>query len=172
MARPLLLVLAGLPGTGKTTLSRRLSRERGACYLRVDVVETALVREGATVGATGYVVVHELAVSNLLLGNDVVVDAVNPVPEARVGWSECAARGGAELVVVETVLPDLVEHQRRVEERLPDLPDQVVPTWQQVQARDYVPWQEERDGPRLVVDTTDSEAAWTQLVDATRRSTR
>jgi hypothetical protein len=96
MVRPLLVVFSGLPGTGKTTLARRLSRERNACYLRVDAVETALARVGTPVGASGYAVVHELAVSNLLLGHDVVVDAVNPVPVARAGWRE-QSRGGTRI---------------------------------------------------------------------------
>ena len=161
---PRLLVFAGLPGTGKTTLARRLSRELGACYLRVDAVETALARLGATVGASGYAVVHELAVSNLLLGHDVVVDAVNPVPAARAGWREAARLGGAKLVLLETVLADPVEHRRRVELREPDIPGHVLPTWRQVQDADWVPWQEDRDGTRLVVNTADADTAWAQVL--------
>lgn len=65
---PWLLVLSGRPGTGKTTLGRSLVEASGACYLRVDVVETALGRTHQQVGVDGYVVVHELAASNLLLG--------------------------------------------------------------------------------------------------------
>jgi predicted kinase len=164
VTRPLLLVFAGLPGTGKSTLAQWISRRRGAAYLRVDAAETALARSGAGAGASGYAVVHELAVGNLGLGHDVVVDAVNPVPVARAGWHEAAERGRADLVFLETTLPDEVEHRRRIEERVPELPGHVLPTWQEVQDCDWVPWEESRDGSRLVIDTADLQEACRRMV--------
>lgn len=99
-----LIVISGRPGTGKTTLAKATAQELPACYLRVDAAETALVRAGAAVVTEGYAVIHELAVSNLQLGHTVVVDAVNPVPQARAGWFETAARAQARLVMVELEL--------------------------------------------------------------------
>jgi hypothetical protein len=55
--------------------------------------------------------------------------------------------------VVETSLPDEGEHRRRVEERTAGLPGHRVPTWD-----------EARDGPRTVVDTTDSYGALTRTL--------
>lgn len=163
-----LVVLSGRPGTGKTTIAREVSRRVGACYLRVDAAETALARSGAAVGVGGYAVVHELAVSNLLLGNIVVVDAVNPVPEARTSWREAAGRAGAWLVNVETVLPDQEEHRRRVESRLADIPGHEVPTWEEVQGSEWNAWDETRDGRRLLVDATDTASAVGLVLDAIR----
>ena len=155
-APAVLVVLSGRPGTGKTTVAREVAPSLGACYLRVDAAETALARAGVEVGVEGYAVVHELAVSNLLLGTSVVVDAVNPVAEARASWAEAAARAGARLVHVETVLPDPEEHRRRVESRAADIPGHVVPTWHEVEAGEWQEWDVERDGQRLLVDTTDT----------------
>ena len=82
-----LIVVGGLPGTGKTTLSQVLAPELGAVYLR-----------------------------------------------------------GSET------------QRRRVEARVPDLNGQVVPTWADVVGRQYVPWDESRDGPRVLVDMTNTSA--------------
>lgn len=154
----LLVVLAGRPGTGKTTLARRLAGALQAAYLRIDAIETAVVRCGLTqrpVGTVGYVVAHEIAAATLSLGTSVVVDAVNPVAEARVGWQSLAEL--AHLVFLETVIANEDEHRRRVTARRPDLKDQIVPTWDDVVAGDYLPWEVERDGARHVIDMTNTE---------------
>ena len=157
---PRLVVVAGLPGTGMTTLARPLAESLAAAYLRVDAVETALERvTGTPAGIAGYAVVHEVAASNLLLGLPVVIDAVSPVPESRASWQGLAERAGAALTVLETRLDDAAEHRRRVEARLPDLPEQRVPTWSDVTSLDYAQWDEDRDGERTSVDTTDRGAA-------------
>lgn len=156
----MLVVLAGLPGTGKTTLARRLVTALGAAYVRIDAIETAVIRCGLArppVGPVGYVVAHEIAAATLSLSTPVVVDAVNPVPEARAGWAGLAMRTGARLAVCETTLRDPAEHRSRVSARLPDLPDQVVPSWDEVLMGGYVEWDEIRDGARLVVDMTDTD---------------
>ncbi len=154
-APPLLIVFAGRPGTGKTTLSRMVAAELRAAILRVDVVEAAVVRHGLgdhPVGPIGYAVVHDLAAACLGVGTTVVVDAVNGVPEARAAWSALASEAGVRLAVVEVSLNDKTEHRRRVEQRVSDLTGMVVPTWERVVAGGYAPWQPDRDGARLQVD--------------------
>ncbi|GAB2470925.1 hypothetical protein GCM10027030_01980 [Luteococcus sediminum] len=162
--RPWLLVLAGRPGTGKTTLAANVVRATGAGYLRVDVVESLLAHDQGEVGAAGYAVCHGLARSNLLLGNDVVVDAVNPVPEARASWAQTAADAGADLHVVELHLDDEAEHRRRVEQRTADLDGHRPPTWAEVTASDWTPWDVEPDGPRARIDASDPDEALDQTL--------
>ncbi|AAF10196.1 hypothetical protein DR_0609 [Deinococcus radiodurans R1 = ATCC 13939 = DSM 20539] len=88
---PMLLVLSGIPGTGKSTLARELSRRLGAVYLRVDTVEAALLNAGhAGITVEGYATAYAVAADNLALGLNVVADCVNPVAETREAWAEVA----------------------------------------------------------------------------------
>ena len=47
-----LYIFSGLPGSGKTTLSRLLARQVGAAYIRIDTIEQAL-RELCSVKVQG-----------------------------------------------------------------------------------------------------------------------
>jgi predicted kinase len=66
----MLIVLSGLPGTGKTTIAQILSRQCRATYLRIDTIEQAILSSPRTqndLGALGYVVACEIARANLCL---------------------------------------------------------------------------------------------------------
>jgi predicted kinase len=149
----MLIVFGGLPGVGKTALARAVAERLGAVYLRVDAIEAALWRAGVArdqpTGLAAYVVAHTVAEGSLEAGGPVVVDAVNPVEDARRGWRDLAHRLAKPLRVIEVVCLDEPEHRRRVELRTADLEGHVVPTWSDVQDREYEPWDERR----LTVDT-------------------
>lgn len=164
-----LIVVCGLPGSGKTTLAKGLARELAATYLRVDAVETPLFLAGIDVGPLGYEIVGELAASNLDLRGTVIVDLVNPIPFTRQMWRELASTRHVPLTVFECQIPDATEHRKRVEDRTPDLPGQHVPTWADVIELEYVPWDEARDGARIPLDTTNSADALRTAVQALRR---
>jgi predicted kinase len=158
----MLIVFAGLPGTGKTTLSRPVAAELGATLLRVDIIEAAVVRSGIAqhpVNEVGYLVMRDIAAANLAIGGTVLIDAVNSVTEARDIWVELAATANVPLRTIEVVLADTDEHRRRVEQRDGDLVAGHVPSWQQVLDRQYEPWDQEKHGPRVVVDAGDGVAA-------------
>ncbi|GAA1155473.1 hypothetical protein GCM10009583_27030 [Ornithinicoccus hortensis] len=149
--RPVLLVLAGLPGVGKTTTARAWARRHRAVHVRIDTLEQALVRADAfsDVGVLGYAAGYELAADQLRLGLWVVADSVNPVPETRRAWAQVAERTGARLVEVELTCHDPAEHQRRVEERPADIAGHEPPGWDAVRAHDYRAW----TGAPLTIDT-------------------
>lgn len=151
----MLVVLGGLPGTGKTTIARSLVERLGGAHIRIDSIETAMWRAGIgreqPTGIASYVVAEAVAESCLRAGSTVVVDAVNPVEAARRPWRLLADRARARLRVIEIVCSDGVEHRRRLASREADLEDARMPTWDEVQGREYDPW----DEPRLVVDTVE-----------------
>ncbi|MBU2089902.1 MAG: AAA family ATPase [Alphaproteobacteria bacterium] len=148
----MLIVFGGLPGTGKTTLSRALAAKLRAVYLRIDAVEQALRDSGmlpGKVGPAGYLAAMALARSNLAIGHAVIADCVNPVPESRAGWASVAGTAGVRLLQVEVICSDPVEHRRRVESRIADIPGHAQPDWASVQGHDYKPWPE----ADIVIDT-------------------
>ena len=148
----MLVVLSGLPGTGKTTIGKALATRRAATYVRVDEIEHALMQGanfGRDIGPAGYLVAFAIASSNLKIGNVVIGDSVNPVPESRRGWRSVATGLGCPALDVEVICSDEAEHRRRVETRSADIAGFELPTWASIKARDYAPWTEDR----LVLDT-------------------
>jgi predicted kinase len=148
-----LVVFGGEAGVGKTTLSRALADRIRAVWLRVDLVEVAMVRSGVapgdSVGIGAYASLVALADGNLGMGHAVVIDAVNPTEPPRRMWRDLAHRRAVPLRVVEVVCSDVDEHRRRVEMREADVEGHVMPRWADVLAREYEPWTEQR----LTVDT-------------------
>ncbi len=148
----MLIVFGGLPGTGKTTLARLIAKEQRATYLRIDAIEQAIRASGmlaGEVGPAGYLVAYALAEANLVLGQSVVADAVNPLAITREAWRRAAANASVPCIEIEVVCSDPVEHRRRVATRETDVAGLRLPTWEDVQQRDYEPWND----PRLVLDT-------------------
>ena len=137
----MLIVLGGLPATGKSTLSALLAREMKAVRLRVDTIEQAMRNSGIAVsGPEGYLVACGLAEDNLRVGHTVIVDSVNPIEITRTYWRDIAERTGVEIVEIELICSDEAEHRHRVETRVADIPGHALPTWQQVMDRRYEPW--------------------------------
>ena len=156
---PILVVLGGLPGVGKSTIAHALLERWPAVYLRIDSIEQALRDAGVLVagqvGAAGYMAAYALARDQLLRGMSVLADCVNPLPVTREAW-RAVARGAQALVVeVEVICSDAEEHRRRVETRSVDLSGLEAPTWQAVLQRDYARWDEDH----IVVDTVRSSAS-------------
>jgi predicted kinase len=138
----MLLVLSGLPGTGKTTLARSLARDLRGVHLRIDTIEHALHIAGvAPVDNKGYRVAYALAEDNLKLGLTVIADSVNPLAITRDAWRAVARRANVRAIDVEIVCSDVEEHRRRVESRTSDIEGFAVPTWCEVVARDYDLWE-------------------------------
>lgn len=146
----MLIVMAGLPGSGKSTMADDLGRALNCAMLGVDQAEAAMWRAGVNPSGpthhAAYLVVGALAAEQIALGHDVIVDAVNGPEEARAQWRDLAVQTGAELrfIVVECgddrVYRDRVEHRTRSINGFPE------PTWEGVLRRraDFPPWADKR----------------------------
>lgn len=173
--RPMLVVVGGLPATGKTTVSRAAAGRIGAAYLRLDTIERALSEFADNYGphdelhhaityGLGYNVTYAVARDLLRQGLHVVVECVNPLKLTREAWRTVAETTGAHLTEVELVCSDPAEHEHRATTRTVDIPGLSLPSWTDILEREYEPW----DRAHVVLDTagTPAEATVTALCKA------
>jgi predicted kinase len=149
---PMLVIICGLPATGKTTLARALAQQVDGVHLRVDTIEQAIVRSGSAahpLGPVGYVVAYALAEEHLSQGLTVIAESVNPLAVTREAWRDVAVRADVPVLEAEIVCSDPVEHRRRAETRVLDIPGLTPPSWDAIVNREYEPW----PGEHLVIDT-------------------
>ena len=146
-----LIIFAGRPGVGKSSIARELARKIGAFWLRIHSIEQAIKASGVTssVDNAGYLVAHAVAEENLRLGHNVIADSVNGSVLTREDWRCAGERGGARIIEVEMICSDSEEHRRRIETRRPDVRGLILPKWQTVTKLEYEPW----DRDHLMVDT-------------------
>jgi predicted kinase len=150
---PRLIVLSGLPGTGKSAIAAALGAALPATVLSVDPIESAIVRAGIPpsfeTGLAAYLVAEALADSHLAAGLSVVIDAVNSVEPARNQWRGLAGRRRATLRIIECVLHDAARLADRLAMRDRGLAI-AEPTLEDVDRRraEWTPWPE----PHLTLD--------------------
>ena len=154
----MLIVMAGLPGSGKSALAEDLGLALSCAVLGVDQVEAAMWRAGISPSEptreAAYDAVAALAAEQLRLGHDVVIDAVNGPEEARAHWRELAARQPAELRFIEVQCGDEQVHRARLARRQRAIEGFPEPTWEGVLQRRaaFPPWTDER----LTLDSVNS----------------
>jgi predicted kinase len=141
---PVLLLVTGLPGTGKSTLAERIAPALGAPVLGWDWVMGALTPydpvQDALRGmghldhrAVGWSLLWQMARAQLGRGQSVVLDGVARDTEAA-GTRRLAADCGARSLVVMTTCPDEAEHRRRIEGRRRGIPGWHELTWESVES--------------------------------------
>lgn len=147
---PVLYILSGLPGSGKTTIGTQLGTRLRAAYVRIDTIEQGL-RDVCSIQplGEGYALAYRVAADNLRVGMDVVADSCNPIDMTRREWERVASTARAKYVNIELVCSDPNEHRRRVESRESSIAGLKLPTWSEVEQREYSRW----TSPRVVIDT-------------------
>jgi predicted kinase len=151
-SEPVLIVFGGLPGTGKSGIALDLAARIDAVYLRIDTIEQALRNSPGVrqpINQEGYRVAYAVAEDNLRLGRTVISDSVNPLQESRDAWRELGNLTNSIFIEVEVVCSDAESHRQRVETRKVNIPGLKLPTWEEVLAREYQPWNRNH----IVIDT-------------------
>ncbi len=149
---PVLVVVGGLPATGKSTVASTLARQAGFAFVRVDRIEQAIIDSAGLrqpLGPVGYTVAYGMAAEQLGHGVSVVAECVNPLGVTRDAWRDVAAGHGARLVEVELVCTDQAAHREQAQTREVDIPGLRLPDWEQITSREYEPW----NRGHLVIDT-------------------
>lgn len=135
----MLIVMAGLPASGKSTIAGELAKALRCALLSVDPIEAAMWRAGVErsqpTGLAAYVVAEDLAREQLRVGNDVLVDAVNDVEEARHQWKSLATDLETPLAFIEVFCSDPATHRQRLYKRRRGITGFPEPTWESVVAR-------------------------------------
>ena len=108
MNGPALLLLSGLPGTGKSTFARLLAAHTGACHVESDAVRLALFptrRYSRSESARVFDEVERRCSVELDRGGTVIVDATNLTRADRRRFIILAAARQARLVSIRLVAP-------------------------------------------------------------------
>jgi predicted kinase len=142
----MLIAMAGLPGTGKSTIAGILGGRLNASVVSVDPIESAILSAGIDddqpTGLAAYLVAETIAAAVIESGHNVIVDAVNAVDPAREQWVNLAMRTGETLKFVEILCSDPVLHRGRLESRYKELPHVDEPSWHAVEQSldEYSQW--------------------------------
>ncbi len=133
----MLIVTAGLPGAGKSTIAEVVGNRIGAPVVSVDPIESAILSAGIEsdqpTGLAAYLVAETIAEAVLAGGGSVIVDAVNAVEPAREQWVKLAARQNTPIRFLEVICSDEQLHRSRLGNRTRRLAHLSEPTWHAVE---------------------------------------
>ena len=166
----MLIAMAGLPGSGKSTIADVLGERLGATVVSVDPIESAILSAGIDndqpTGLAAYLVAEKIAEFIIHSGQSAIVDAVNAVDAAREQWVALARRRGEALRFIEVICSDPELHKQRLAARNRVLPYFVEPSWHAVEQSldEYSPWAGESAAVARI--TLDSVQPLTANVDA------
>jgi predicted kinase len=141
---PTLIIFAGMPGSGKTTLARMVAQHLKLPIFAKDRVQRVLRDHHLATANTGdgYYIILDMADEQLSLGISVILDATFPLEHFRMVASEIATRHKARFCPLYCHCSDDAAWQARMNSRA-----QYVPGWQPVGWDDvlrmrqyYQPW--------------------------------
>lgn len=141
----MLVAMAGLPGTGKSTIGQVVASRLGIPVVSIDPIESAILQAGIAAdqptGLAAYLVAETLAERILVTGTGAMIDAVNAVDPAREQWVNLAARLNEPMKFIEVICSDPELHRSRIESWRKSMPH-IQLTWNAVEQSfdDYSEW--------------------------------
>lgn len=118
--RQFLLQMAGFTGSGKSTLAGAISGHTGAVVIDKDVIMAGALKAGvsdALAGPMAYDVSWELARFHLASGRSVILDNPASFMELRSPGQKIAKQAKVPYRIIECVVADRTEQERRVKAR-------------------------------------------------------
>ncbi len=136
-----LYIFSGLPGIGKTSIAKEFAIRTRAVFIRIDTIEQALRNVcNIDVQGEGYRLSYQIVADNLALGSEIVFDCVNPWELTRNEIESIAILQNSKYFNIEIICSNIEEHKKRVEKRQADIAGFKLPTWNEIQNKDYHKW--------------------------------
>ncbi|HEX3244696.1 MAG TPA: ATP-binding protein [Chloroflexota bacterium] len=154
--QPTLLLLIGPPGTGKSTIARRIRAATGADIVQTDALRKVLVAQ-PTYRPSESAWIHRVAQQRLRQklsrGHDVIFDATNLRKVHRKVLQNLADMVGARMLALVVWAPESVIRQRLLHrQEVPDLTDKSDANWAVYQH--LIASFEPLDGPHIMINST------------------
>jgi predicted kinase len=162
--RPTLVLVTGLPGTGKSTVAEAAAEVLGAAVLGHDWAMSGLrpyqelqdvldAMEPSGHRVVGWSILNALAAAQLRAGRSVVLDGVARRSEIAACQGN-AQREDSRIVMIATQCSDRALHRSRIEGRQRSIPNWYEVGWSNVE-RSLDVW-EQPEGADLYLDAADS----------------
>jgi adenylate kinase family enzyme len=149
---PSIIIIGGVPGTGKTTLAELLSKEIEATCFSKDKLEAAILRRGIankdSLNGVGYELLSEIAKTELDHNRSVILDSVASSQRVLEFWPHIITQ---KIYYIECICSDEELHKERVEGRSRNITGWYEITWNDILKikKSYQPFSENR----LIIDS-------------------